>query len=256
MFSSRLLSFALLVLIHAPNISARGRGGGFGSGIVKSTLNLSSVDAASFSFCIIFAILIALQAIQALGAMKKRRAEEDFPRRLPFIILTFLAILSMVASFALYATANSQMDLTYSTINLMVVDPMLDFVTELAAIFLYAAVLLLLDYRNTVQALQYGHSKSRHFVILIRSTSAVLLVIMFTSALSRAIIGATNSFAYSFDEQPPLALRVYKALYHLYLSCRIVTVVLICGVALVLWTNRRPMESKPECFLFDTNVSN
>lgn len=251
--SSHSLFLTLLVTLNVPGIFARK---GSGGGSIHFSLDLGSVDSATFSFYVIFTVLTALQAIQAMSAMGRRRQEEDFPRRLLFIVLTFIGVLSLITSYALSAVLQSQINtITLPSLNYAVISSMLGFVHMLTYIFLYAALLLLLDYRSTVQALQYGHSKSRNFVIALQAASAMLLLLMFIAALARAIIGSTQILTYYFGEQEPLATRVYDGLYHLFDACNIVITAVICGASGVLWTNRRPMDSQYNWLLFDTNVS-
>jgi hypothetical protein len=251
MFASHALSLALLVIVHAPYISARG--GRFGGGDIQIGLDLGSVDSATFSFYIIFAVLTILQALQALGALGKRRAEEDFRRRVPFILLTFFGIISQTATYSLDALLQSQTnEVTLTSLNFVVADTMLSFVHALTHVFLYSALLLLLDYRSTIQALQYQHSKSKIFVIALRVVSAILLLLMFVCTLARAILGTTQSMAYYYGQQPPLAARAYEALDHLFVGCYIITTAAICGASLVLWLNK--LDSQHDWVLFDTNV--
>ena len=259
MSASRALTLALLlVIIHAPSISARGRGGGHfgGGGSIHVSLNLDPIDWVTFSSYIIFAVLTMLQALQGLGALgRTRRAEEDFHRRVPFILLTLLAILSLLTTYSLGAVIESQTnEITLQSFNFVVASAMLSFVRAFTHISLYAALVLLLDYRNTIQALQYGHSKSKNFVIAFRVVSVALLFIMFSCVLARAIIGSTQPMGYNYGEQPPLAARAYGALYHLFIACYIVVTAIICGTSIILWMNKRPMDSQPHWLLFDANV--
>jgi len=254
MLASSVLSLALFVLIHAPIISAR-RGGGSGGHTIHVSLNLDSVDAAIFSFYIIFAILTFLQMFQALGALGKRRPVEEFPRRVPFITLALFAVLLLITAYSLFAVLQSQINTTtLPSLNSRVAGAMASFTRTLSHVLLYAALLLLLDYRTGIQALQYGNLRSKRFLIAFRSVSAVLLLIMFVCVLARVIIGSTQSLSYHYGEEPPLATRAYDALYHLFLAFYVLTIVVICGVSVVLWTNRRPAQSQYDWLLFDTNV--
>jgi hypothetical protein len=170
-----------------------------------------SRDLAIFSFCIIFATLTLLQVTQVLNAMPKRHAEEDFLQRLPFIILTFFAIFSLIPMFSLYAilVSLSNLNVDFPAVNLMVVSVMLRFVHELLHVFLYAA-LLLLNYCSNIQTLQYGHSRStsKSFVITVRCTSSILLLIMFVCTLAHAIIRLTVTFILLWPATTPCSMSI------------------------------------------------
>jgi uncharacterized Tic20 family protein len=126
------------------------------------------------------------------------------------------------------------------------------FVHALTHVFRYAALLLLLDYRN-------GHSKSVNFVLVFRVVSAVLFVIMLASAVARAITGSTQSMSlsYSYGQQPLLAEpdRAYAALYHLFLACYLVLTTVICGLCIVLWMTKQLMDAQNDWLQFDASVS-
>jgi hypothetical protein len=251
MFTSRALSLAFLIIIHAPYISARGGRFG-GGGTIHVALNLDSVDAATFSFYVIFSILTFLQALQALAALSKRRAGEDFPRRVPFILLAFFGILSQLGTYSLSAVIESQTNEVTLSLNFVLLTTMLSFIRALTHVFLYAALLLLLDYRNTIQALQYQHSRSKNFVIALRVASVLPLLLMFVCIIARVIIGTTQAMSYFPNEQPPVSVQSYNALYHLFVASYIIATAVICGGSIVLWMNK--LDSQHDWMLFDTNV--
>lgn len=240
--ASRALSIVLLLVIHATHISARKPSGTTN----PISLHLDSIESATFAFYVFFTLLTLLQALRAVGALRKRSAEDNFPRRVPFILLIFLSILSLLATHSLDAILESQINgITLTSFNFAVFNAMSRFVHALTYIFLYAALLLLLDYRN-------GHSKSMSFVIVFRVVSAALLSIMLLSAVARAIVGSTQSMSYSYDQQPPLA---EQALYHLFLACDFLLTMVICGLCIVLWMTKHLVDSQNDWLPFDTSVS-
>jgi amino acid transporter len=172
-FTSRVLLLALFILINAPDISARG-GKGEGSGSSSSSfsfLNLDPMEAAVFALYIIFAVSTVSQVFKALSALRKRLPDEDYPRRIPYILLILLVILTLITTYSLGAVIQLQtnnLNITLTSVDWRTVLAMLGFTRTLAHVFLYAGLLLLLDYRSTIQALQYGRERSKQFVIALR----------------------------------------------------------------------------------------
>jgi hypothetical protein len=257
-FASRVLSFALFVLINAPNITARGSKGGGGSSISESfsSLNLGSVDTATFSFYLIFCLLTLFQTLKALAILGKRRPGEDYPRRKPFIILMILGILTLVAMYSLGAVIQSQANgITLMSLNLDTALSMLTFTGTLIHVFFYAGLLVLLDYRSTIQALQYGHRRSKQFVIVLRWVGGLFLLLMFICIIAGVIIRSTKNLTYYLGDPEPSATRAYDALYHLFIASYLVTTTVICGTSIILWTNRRSPESQYDWAMYDEHVS-
>jgi hypothetical protein len=249
--ASRVFFFALFVLINAPDISARG---GRGSGL--SSLNLGSVDTATFAFYLIFCVLTSLQTLRALVTLSKRRPGEEYPRRIPFIVLMILGMLTLVAMYSLSAVIQSQVnDITLSSTSLDMALTMLTFTGTLVHVFFYAGLLVLLDHRSTIQAIQYGHSRSRQFVAALRWVGGLFLLLMLICVIASVIIRSTNSLTYYFGDPEPLATRAYNALYHLFIASYLVTTVVICGASIILWTNRRTSESQYEWVIYDEHAS-
>ena len=243
---SRAFSIASLLVIHASYVSALKAG----TTVHFHPLHLDAIESVTFAFYIIFVFLTWVQVLGAVGGLRKRKADDDFSRRRPFSLLIFLGILALFAMYVLGAILVSQTkEVTLPSVNLAVFEAMASFVQALTHMFLCVALLLLLDYRN-------GDSKSRNFVIGFRVVSAVLLLIMFVSALARAIIGSTRSMSYSNGQQPPLAERAYVGLYHLFLACYLLITAVICGLSVVLWMTRELLDAQPnDWLLFDANVT-
>jgi hypothetical protein len=256
-FTSRVLPLGLVILFNAPNIFARGgRGGGGGGGGGSSfSLNLDSVDTATFAFYILFAVLTAFQVLRAFAALRTRQRDEDYPRRIPYLLIILLGVLSLISTYSLGAVVQSRVNAVTVTSDSRTVLGMLNFTRNLAHLFLYAGLLLLLDYRSTIQALQYGHARSKHFVIALRCVGGLFFLLMLVCVIARVIIRSTDSLTWYLGEPQPLAVRAYIALYHLFIASYFISTILICGAAIILWMNRRPSESQYDWVMYDTHVS-
>jgi hypothetical protein len=228
MFTSHTLSTALFALIYARNVSAR-RGGGSGAE-VSIHAPIDSMTAAIFAFNIIFAIFTFLQALKALGGLGKRRPGEDFPRRKPFTMILLLGILAQGTAYTLGAVYK---------MSLPTGSYWQKYTCALGHVFLYAGLLLLVDYRSKIQALQYGHKRSKPFVVALRSVSSVLLLLMFICLLLRSLLNFRN----------------FGNPYYIFLASYIITTIVICGASITLWTNRRPLESQYDLLMYDAHVS-
>jgi hypothetical protein len=257
MLASHSFVLTLFAIILAPKVAARrGGGGGRGGPEIDITLDLSSIDAATFSFFVVFAVFTVLQSLQALGRLKVRRPEEDFPRRVLFVVVMLFTTLLLVADYTLGAILVSQNGgVTLQSLNFLLASSMQGLMFELSHIFLYIALLVLLDYRTGAQTSQYGNQRTKTFALVFRLTVAPLLLIMFSCTLARVIMRTTITFSYTGDSVP-VVIQVFNALYHLYLACYILTTIAIIGTSIVLWVNRLPAASPPEMLLFDTHVSN
>jgi hypothetical protein len=256
-FTSRVLPLVLFILINAPNISARGgKGGGRGSSSSSfSSLNLGSMDAAIFAMYIIFAVFTAFQVFTAFSALRKRLPDEDYPRRIPYILLILLVVLTLISTYSLGAVIQSQANnITVTSVDWNTVLAMLGFTRTLAHVFLYAGLLLLLDYRSTIQALQYGHERSKQFVITLRCVGGLFLLLMLVCEIARVIISSTDSLTWYLGEPQPSAVRAYIALYHLFIASYVITTIVICAASTILWTNSRPAESQYDWVMYDTHV--
>jgi hypothetical protein len=261
-FTSRVLLLALFILINAPDISARG-GKGEGSGSSSSSfsfLNLDPMEAAVFALYIIFAVFTVPQVFKALSALRKRLPDEDYPRRIPYILLILLVILTLITTYSLGAVIQLQtnnLNITLTSVDWRTVLAMLGFTRTLAHVFLYAGLLLLLDHRSTIQALQYhdGRERSKQFVIALRCVGGLFLLLMLVCEIARVIISSTDSLTWYLGEPQPSAVRAYIALYHLFIASYAITTILICAASIILWTNRRPAESQYDWVMYDTHVS-
>jgi hypothetical protein len=132
---------------------------------------------------------------------------------------------------------------------------MWSFTGGLAHVFLYAGLLLLLEYRSTIQALQYGHTQSKLFVITLRCMGGLFLLLMLVCAIARVIIRSTDPLTWYIGEPEPPMVRTFNALYHLFIASYVITTILICAASIILWTNRRPSETQYDWAMYDTHVS-
>jgi hypothetical protein len=244
----------LVVLINALSISAR-HGVTVGGGSIYSP-NLDSTDSAMFGIYIIFAVFASFQVFKAFSALRTRQPTEDYPRRIPYILLILLAALALVTTYSLGAVIQSQTNnVTVTSLNWNMVLSMLNFTRILSHVFLYAGLLLLLDYRSTIQGLQYGHARSKQFVIALRCVGGLFLLLMLICEITRVIIRSTDSLTWYIGEPVPLAARAYIALYHVFIASYVITTILICTASIILWKNRGPSELQPDWVMYDTHVS-
>jgi hypothetical protein len=234
-FTSHALFLALIILIHAPSISAGG----------VAFPYLDRLTTAIFAFYLIFATLTFLQAIQALVTLGKRPLE-SFPRRILYITILLLATLTLSAVYSLSAVYESQMfEITLTSVNFVTMNEMIGFLRALAHVLIYAGILSLLDYRYTFQ---FGHARSRQLIIALRFVSGASLFIMFGSALARVIMVAV-------DDTTTAVGTVYTVLYRVFLASYIVLTIVICATSIILWKNRQSSKAHYHWFMYDKLVS-
>lgn len=204
---SLLISLALLPsFTFARGGSGRGSGefdvggfvgefvGGFGGDISDafSGLSLDPMDAAHFAFCVIFAVVTGLQALQALTNIRRRVnrnpasiAIAEYSVGWIFPIDLFISTLLLTTAYILHAvnwgrTRNLQdPDVPNFTLAFFGAWNAMDYLTD---IFLVSAILALLSHREKILL-----NRPREILDIKRIADAILIVILL--ALSMADVG-------------------------------------------------------------------
>ncbi|KAF5343959.1 hypothetical protein D9756_002010 [Leucocoprinus leucothites] len=201
---SRILIFALTFL---PSLISAKRGGGgsggggsFGDG--DSNFSLEPLDAATFAFIVIFAVITAIQALIALSNIRRRInkvppsiATLEYSVGPIFPICLLMTTLLLTTSYGLYATYVGR---TYNTstfedvwwsVSFMVAQNVIVF---LADIFLASSILALLSYREKIVLNTPGWIRDVKAI-----ADAILVVILL--ALSMGFVGLGAAYVTDLD---------------------------------------------------------
>lgn len=204
-----LLSFLATVIAYtAPIVAARGRGGG-GSVDVNLTLDLSSINTATFSFFIIFAIFTAFQAWVALGLT---RNHNEHCTAAPFVILLFATLL-LVAYYAMGAVYVS-LGLSRSKFTDLGGGfyAMLSFTDRVVDVLVAGAIAMLLDNRMTYMVQHHGWIPANRMLkrIIEMSLLSVMMLVIVIGVIIRGVALTTSD--------PRSALKASANLYHAYIA--------------------------------------
>ncbi|KAF5344950.1 hypothetical protein D9756_011494 [Leucocoprinus leucothites] len=194
---SRISIFALTFLPSLISARGRGRGGGGSFGGGDSDFNLEPIYAAEFAFCVIFAVVTALQALIALSNIRRRInkvppsiAMLEYSVGPIFPICILMTTLLLTTTYILHATFVGQ---THGTARLGGVLWSPSFLGAwsamgfLADIFLVSSILTLLSHREKVVL------NTPSWVRDIKAIADTILVVILIS-LSMGAVGLQVAF--------------------------------------------------------------
>lgn len=246
-----LLVFSLLPsVVLARGGRGGGRGGGGGGDLISNSMSSLSfqepIFAAIFAFCVIFAVLTALQAAKAVDNIRRRIIQQPSSIILPefsvgpiFPTFLFLSTLCLTPAYAMHA---AYYGLEYNENNrdppslndsFFIAWNILGF---LADIFLVSGILALITHRQKVL-----FNVSKTFCDAKVVVDAVLIVILL--ALSMGNVGLTS--VASTDADVETGRRLYVA----YISFLFVAIVDIAASSIFLYvlSMRAPIDDHKVC---------
>ncbi|KAF5362345.1 hypothetical protein D9756_002006 [Leucocoprinus leucothites] len=194
---SRILIFALTFLPSLISARGRGRGGGGSSGGGESDFYLEPIDAAEFAFCVIFAVVTALQVLIALSNIRRRInkvpssiAMLEYSVGPIFPICILMATLLLTTTYVLNATYVGQ---THKLPTLGVVLLSASFfgawstMRFLADIFLVSGILALLSHREKIVL------DTPRWIMDVKAIADAILVVILL-ALSMGAVGLEMAY--------------------------------------------------------------
>ncbi|KAF8989409.1 hypothetical protein BDQ17DRAFT_1434458 [Cyathus striatus] len=217
-------SVSLIVALFAvdiPGVSARrgGRGsGGITGSSTDSSLDLDSFNTALFSFYVLFAFIAAIQTLQSLRLLFQRDGRTPHylvNSGIPFRVLLVLTTMTLVASYVMGAIFVA-VDLAEDNFVYNFTPGFytcLDFLPQLADIFFFGGLLILIHHRALLNQIAYSKGKA----IL----DGVQILLLLICAVSTAGINTAPVTRFNLNT----VRDAYSAFTHLYVAFYVLTAI-------------------------------
>ncbi|KAF9525659.1 hypothetical protein CPB83DRAFT_896833 [Crepidotus variabilis] len=228
-----------------------------GSSDISLTLDLSSVNAATFSFYIIFSFFTLLQLFSCYKLRRPYSPEENFPRRSPFRWILAILILCLLTSYGLGATviAHDKFDgprwrsSFYGSQLSPAVYGMAVIMRDLVDIFIYLGLMVLIQHRYKT----LSHSKESgapRMNSLLWIVPFVLMGLMLATSIIFVILLCVLIGNPAVDE---VMLGVLQGFSHLRLILYLLLTISFIVACTTLWRHVLN-NSPPEHHKFDLDV--